>query len=101
MIFDLMVLKDRGHAALQRRWRPPGESGGRCKPTGATGSPTPCPTGSTPDLLSSDGNGLAPFLDARGIDRRIERMTHLLRLDPTAPRRRYVSLARTLPLRLA
>jgi hypothetical protein len=48
----------------------------------------PCPTGSTPDLLSSDGNGLSPFLDARAIidGRRIERMTHLLRLNPATCR---------------
>jgi hypothetical protein len=87
MIFDLMALKDRGSRGASASLAPAGRIGWAVQTHRDDRSPMPCPTGSTPDLLLSDGNGLSPFLDTQAIidNRRIQRMTNLLRLDPDRP----------------
>jgi hypothetical protein len=66
MIFDLMVLKDRGHAALQVPLTPAGRMGWALQTHRRDRVADALPDRLDTDLLSSDGNGLAPFLDARG-----------------------------------
>lgn len=54
------------------------------------------------DLLSRNGDGIWPFVDARAIiDRtRVERMVRLLRRKPAEIERRYTILAKKVPLQL-